>query len=252
MIKIFYKSSICSLCLIGGLLSLILVVSAGAETSPKTGESTSKPLASEKIEKTEKSEKIDSKSILARIRQQYRKELAYSGRFTQKTTYSDSNEITLSMGLIWIQGPDKMRWEYQIPEKQLLISDGKTLWYYTPDLNQVMTGSVKDIKEARIIVNLLSELKAQPDKFKLVVTKKSDRIEINLTPLAGDQAPPFQDLKMTFSASSYELAETRMVDLFANKIVITYKWQSGPEKTLPLSHFTFVPPVGCDIMPLGQ
>ncbi|MCD6293263.1 MAG: outer membrane lipoprotein chaperone LolA [Deltaproteobacteria bacterium] len=205
-----------------------------------------------KIEESKAVEKIDTKEILARIRAQYRKEQAFSGSFTQTTTYGDSNDTTLSTGLIWIQGPDKMRWEYQVPEKQLLVSDGKTLWYHTPDLNQVMVGSVKDIKEARIIVNLLSEIKEELKGLNLLVTKSNKQITVVLSPLANDQAPPFQNLEMIFSESSLALIETRMVDLFANKIVITYRWKSGPDKALPRSHFTFILPAGCDVMPLGQ
>ncbi|MEA3348586.1 MAG: hypothetical protein U9Q39_05935, partial [Pseudomonadota bacterium] len=125
-------------------------------------------------------------------------------------------------------------------------------WYHTPDLNQVMTGSVEDIREARIIINLLSELKEQLKGFNLVVSKDNQQIAVALTPLADDQTPPFQSLKMIFSQTSLALIETRMVDLFANEIVITYKWKSGPDKALSLSHFTFIPPAGCDIMPLGQ
>ncbi len=246
--RLIFQPSIC----VVGLASLLLVSSVGAEPVAEKSLSATETAIPAKTAAVKKAEKIDSEKILAGIRQQYRKEQAFNGRFTQKTTYTDTNESTLSMGLIWIQGPDKMRWEYQIPEKQLLVSDGKTLWYYTPDLNQVMTGSVKEIKEARIIINLLSELKAQPEKFDLVITQKEERVTVELSPLAGDQAPPFQNLKMIFSASAYALIETQMVDLFANKIVITYKWQSGPDKALPLSHFTFVPPAGCDIMPLGQ
>ena len=235
-----------------GLGSLLLVSSVMAEPVEQSSLPDTKTPVPVKIEAVEKAEKIDTEKILARIRQQYRKEQAFSGRFTQQTTYTDSNETTLSMGLIWIQGPDKMRWEYQMPEKQLLVSNGKTLWYHTPDLNQVMTGSVKDIKEARILINLLAELKEQQERFRLAVSEKNEQIVVDLLPLADDQAPPFQSLKMIFSASSLALIETRMVDLFANKIVITYKWKSGPDQALPLSHFIFVPPAGCDIMPLGQ
>ncbi len=246
MIKKICRSIFRSSSRVVGLSFLMLVSSVMAEPVQKSSDPAAELATPTKVEK------VDTEKILARIRQQFRKEQAWSGRFTQKTTYTDSNETTLSLGLIWIQGPDKMRWEYQIPEKQLLVSDGETLWYHTPELNQVMTGSVKEIKEARIIINLLSELKVQPKRFHLVVSKKNERIVVELTPLAEDQAPPFQNLKMIFSELSLSLVETQMVDLFENKIVITYKWKSGPDQALPASHFTFVPPAGCDIMPLGQ
>ena len=200
-----------------GLGSLLLVSSVMAEPMKKSDLSeTQKPVPA-KVEAVKAVEKIDTKKILDRIREQYRKEQAFSGRFTQQTTYTDTNETTLSMGLIWIQGPDKMRWEYQLPEKQLLVSDGQTLWYHTPDLNRVMTGSVKDIKEARIIINLLSELKEQLKGFNLVVSRKNQQIAVALSPLAEDQAPPFQSLEMIFSESSMAHIDTPMVYIFYKK-----------------------------------
>jgi outer membrane lipoprotein carrier protein len=196
--------------------------------------------------------KSEQEKILSRIRQKYSLKDAYAGSFTQKTTYTDSDETTLSTGRIWIQGPDKMRWEYQLPEKQLLVSDGQTLWYYTPDLNQVMVGKIKDIKEARVIVNLLAKLKAEPKNLKLHLSREDNLITVVLLPLDGDKAPAFQNLKIIFAADTLMLLETRMEDLFANKIVISYKWKSGPDPILPAAHFSFIPPAGCDVMPLGQ
>jgi len=201
---------------------------------------------------TEVMKKSEKEKILSRIRQKYSLKEAYVGSFTQKTTYTDSNETTLSTGRIWIQGPDKMRWEYQLPEKQLLVSDGQTLWYYTPDLNQVMVGKIKDIKEARVIVNLLAKLKSEPKNLRLELSRSGNRITVVLLPQNTDKSPAFQNLKIIFAADTLMLQETQMEDLFANKIVITYKWQSGPDPVLPAAHFNFIPPTGCDVMPLGQ
>jgi len=35
-------------------------------------------------------------------------------------------------------------WNYQVPNKQQVVSDGKTLWVYLPDNNQVMVSAVND------------------------------------------------------------------------------------------------------------
>jgi len=196
--------------------------------------------------------KSEQEKILSRIRQKYSLEEAYVGSFTQKTTYTDSNETTLSAGLIWIQGPDKMRWEYQSPEKQILVSDGITIWYYTPDLNQVMVGRVDDIKEARVLVNLMAKLRLKQEGFHLSLSRGNGLITVELTPASTDKAPPFQSMAMVFSATDYTLQETRMEDLFANKIVITYTWESASHPALPGVKFSFTPPAGCDVMPLGR
>jgi outer membrane lipoprotein carrier protein len=231
------------------ILLFVLASPALAEVLKKTDSSGNEKSAVVEAAVMKKSEQ---EKILSRIRQKYSLKDAYAGSFTQKTTYTDSNETTLSTGQIWIQGPDKMRWEYQLPEKQLLVSDGQTLWYYTPDLNQVMVGKIKDIKEARVIVNLLAKLKAEPKNLKLHLSREDNLITVVLLPLDGDKAPAFQNLKIIFAADTLMLLETRMEDLFANKIVISYKWKSGPDPILPAAHFSFIPPAGCDVMRLGQ
>ncbi len=194
----------------------------------------------------------EQKKILASIRRKYSRKEAFSGSFSQKTIYADSNETTLSSGRIWLKAPDKMRWEYQSPEKQILVSDGKTVWYYTPDLNQVMIGKVDDIREARVLINLMAKIQLEQKGFHIDLSRDQDRVVVTLTPPTGDQAPPFQSMAMIFSASDHSLQETRLEDLFANKIVITYSWESASHPALPGVEFTFTPPAGCDIMPLGR
>jgi len=197
-------------------------------------------------------QKSDQEKILGLIRQKYSRKQAFAGRFTQKTIYADSNEITSSLGRLWIKGPDKMRWEYRSPEKQILVSDGTTIWYYTPDLNQVMVGRVNDIKEARVLVNLMAKLQLKQKGFHLDLSRDSGLITVELTPSSDDKAPPFQSMAMVFSATDYSLQETRMEDLFANKIVITYTWEGASHPALPGVEFSFTPPAGCDVMPLGR
>ncbi len=243
------KKSLCCFLTLFLMLSLFCA-SPLLAVSPKTN----KPAAEKKLDanKTQALSRSEQKKILALIRQKYSRKVVFSGRFTQKTIYADSNETTLSLGLIWIKGPDKMRWEYQSPEKQILVSDGKTVWYYTPDLNQVMIGKVNDIREARVLLDLMAKLKLEQKGFRLNLSRDRDLVVVTLTPLSGDQAPPFQSMAMVFSASDYSLVETRMEDLFANKIVITYNWESSSHPDLPGVDFSFTPPAGCDIMPLGR
>ncbi len=189
---------------------------------------------------------------LARIREKFRRPELMQGHFTQTTVFADSTDTMVASGRIWLQGPDKMRWEYAEPEKQILVSNGRSIWYYTPDLNQVMTGSVKDMKEARIIVNLLSRLNGQVEGFDLEVSRGKQRLKLVLVPKKGVEAPPFERLEIYFSEPDLNLTETRLVDLFANRIAITYRWDGPLTRPRPQAFFMFVPPKGCDVMPLGQ
>lgn len=66
------------------------------------------------------------------------------GEFTQ-TVVSRSGKNQVSSGRVAIQRPGKFRWNYRKPYEQLIVGDGKDVWLYDPDLNQV---TVKQIDKA--------------------------------------------------------------------------------------------------------
>jgi outer membrane lipoprotein carrier protein len=236
--------------IVAGLL--VLLVGMAGFRLPAVGAASAPASAPQPTTKNTPTVKSDAETkLLAAIRDYYRKPQLLSGRFTQTTTFADSSETQVASGQIWLQGPDKMRWQYLEPEKQLLVSDGITIWYYTPDLNQVMTGAVKDIREARIIVRLLSEIRPELEGLDLVLARRGEKLVLSLSPKKG-AAAPFEKMEMIFAADNLNLSETRMLDLFGNRIVITYHWEGKAGKPWPRARFRFVPPKGCDIMPLGQ
>jgi outer membrane lipoprotein carrier protein len=240
-----------------GLLALIMLLlfsgslfAAGKQSMTKSPVADQrKPFAKAAVSQMSKGQQD---VILKRIREKFRRPEAWRGYFTQTTIYADSNETAVTSGEILIQGPDKMRWEYEEPEKQLLVSNGRTVWYYTPDLNQVMTGAVKDIREARIIISLLAEIDRQIEGFNLTVEEHEKQVAVTLRPKTGTESPPFESLRMVFARPTLNLLTTELVDLFANRITIAYRWTSGHDPALPRARFMLVPPAGCDVMPLGQ
>lgn len=47
--------------------------------------------------------------------------------------YSESGRLTRSeAGVAYFRRPGKMRWEYESPEKNLFVVDGKFAWFYVP------------------------------------------------------------------------------------------------------------------------
>ena len=62
-----------------------------------------------------------------------------SGRanFTQVVTSPDGKKTRKSTGTLEFQRPDKFRFAYAGPTEQLIVGDGKQVWLYDTDLNQV-------------------------------------------------------------------------------------------------------------------
>ena len=59
------------------------------------------------------------------------------GTFVQTVEGRNGKKPVQSAGDFAFERPGKFRWIYQKPFAQTMISDGKTLWSYEPDLNQL-------------------------------------------------------------------------------------------------------------------
>ncbi|NIQ96491.1 MAG: outer membrane lipoprotein carrier protein LolA, partial [Desulfuromonadales bacterium] len=43
----------------------------------------------------------------------------------------------------------KFRWEYEHPTRQEIVSDGRTMWVYIPENNQVIESDISEVSRAR-------------------------------------------------------------------------------------------------------
>jgi len=60
-----------------------------------------------------------------------------SGQFTQIISSEQNTKIQSSTGEFWISKPSEFRWHYTTPYIQKIISNGKKVWVYDEDLEQV-------------------------------------------------------------------------------------------------------------------
>src|SRR5262245_24545990 len=57
--------------------------------------------------------------------------------FRQSAHNKTLNQTTEARGTLFLKKPGRLRWEYQTPTPQEIVSDGTKLWIYTPELKQV-------------------------------------------------------------------------------------------------------------------
>jgi outer membrane lipoprotein carrier protein len=62
---------------------------------------------------------------------------AFSADFAQTVISPDGTVLMKGKGSLDIQRPNLFRWNTVSPQANLLVSDGKTLWYYNPFVEQV-------------------------------------------------------------------------------------------------------------------
>ncbi|TWQ60431.1 outer membrane lipoprotein chaperone LolA, partial [Xanthomonas vasicola] len=59
------------------------------------------------------------------------------GQFSQRVTDANGKVKENSSGRVALATPRQFRWEYAKPYKQLIVADGKKVWVFDPDLEQV-------------------------------------------------------------------------------------------------------------------
>lgn len=84
---------------------------------------------------------ICSFSVSATPKEELSKRLAlndgFSADFSQQVFSPEGEMLIQGKGKVEIARPSLFRWETTEPDENLLISDGKTLWYYSPFIEQV-------------------------------------------------------------------------------------------------------------------
>jgi len=95
-------------------------------------------------------------NLLKLIQSRYRSILSFSGKFEQKSYNSDS-EIAprKAEGTVSYKRPGKMRWNYNIPEEQLIVTNGETLWLFDSLLENVTVQKLEKIADGTALTFLL-------------------------------------------------------------------------------------------------
>jgi outer membrane lipoprotein carrier protein len=83
------------------------------------------------------SSKPDLKTMIRRLQEHYRGTNSFSAKFKERIA-SAGGVRRERQGTIAYRKPGALRWEFGPPQNETIVSDGKTLYDYEPDLNQVV------------------------------------------------------------------------------------------------------------------
>ena len=74
---------------------------------------------------------------VAALEQAQRRVTDLKAPFQQSAHNKMLNQTIDARGTLYLKKPGRLRWEYQTPTPQEIVSDGTRLWIYTPELKQV-------------------------------------------------------------------------------------------------------------------
>lgn len=108
----------------------------------------------------------------------------FAAEFLQESTIRSMEITDFAAGRLYVRHPGMMRWEYEKPERQVIITDGKTLWIHRPQDNLVMTGSAPAFFRDGKGASFLSDISLVRRKFDITLGQAEGEYlyELKLTP----------------------------------------------------------------------
>ncbi len=180
---------------------------------------------------------------IAQLRQFVAATRSATGTFKQTVHAASGRQPQQASGRFAFQRPGKFRWEYEQPYPQLLVSDGKTLWSWDPDLNQATVNKL-DAALGNTPAAILSGGGMVEDNFQLTEAGASDGLSwVQAIPLQPDSS--FESMRMGFSGGMLQRMELR--DNFGQMTQIIFSGVAA-DVTLDAKTFRFDMPAGADVI----
>ena len=174
------------------------------------------------------------------------------GDFTQSALNKSLNQTIDARGTVYLKKGGKLRWEYAEPTKQEIVSDGKTIWIYTPQLNQVNTGPAPEALAgpAGSFLSGLGKLREHFSVRFLTPAQPLDadgNVVLDLTP--KQPQPTLARLVLALDGKTYQVRKAVVYDQFENTVTMRFT-RVAVNSGLPDKLFAFTPPPGAATVPL--
>jgi len=170
----------------------------------------------------------------------------WSADFKQTIDDGNGKVVRSAAGNLYLQKPGKFRWDYSEPSEQLILADGKQIWFYDKDLQQANVRNM-DASLANTPAVLLSGGGSLSSQFDVTALPPSDGLEwYQLIPKHPDT--DFQLVRIGFRNG--DLASMFLADKLNQVTQLTF---SNPRRNAKFAAdlFTFVPPPGVDVIGRG-
>jgi outer membrane lipoprotein carrier protein len=191
--------------------------------------------------------------VIARVESRYAALDDLRASFTQTAFNKSLNQTIPAEGVVYLKKGGKMRWEYTAPTAQQIVSDGKSLWIYTPELNQVNVGEAPKAL-AGPAGSFLAGLGRLREHFTVRFVNPAQprsadgNWALDLRPRAPQ--PGLSRLVVEVDPRADLVRSATVYDQFGNTVTIRFT-KIAENTGLPDRLFAFVPPKGASLVPLG-
>ncbi len=183
-----------------------------------------------------------TKDARQQLNQFFTKVNSLQGSFNQQVYSKKGKVIQQASGTLSLSRPGRFRWVYTSPDPQTIVADGKNIWIYDEDLEQV---TIKPMKQAMASAPIALLTRKQIPDAQFIVTPNEASGGLNwfdLTP--RNKSEDFKLIQLGLNKSG--IRQMVMHDQLGQKTVI----QLNVKSNVPIkgNTFHFQPPAGVDVI----
>ena len=183
-------------------------------------------------------------TTIAGLQRHYRETDSFSATFKEEIAPVGSPKRTRS-GTMYFRKPGRMRWEFDGPSKELIVSNGTDLYNYDPELNQVVEAPLSQALRSPGATEFLLGVGDVTKDFtpSLIKDKDSDGlIHVKLVPKS-----PGNTVELGLEPQTCDIRTIRVIDQLGDVTDLKLN-DLERDKVISDAMFQFSPPAGADIV----
>jgi outer membrane lipoprotein carrier protein len=190
----------------------------------------------------------DPATTVTKLQQRYDATHAFRAEFKQEMRVASLGVSDQSDGTVAFKKPGKMRWDFQTPHAQQIISDGNLLWIYQPEDRQVLKVPFKGAFVSTTPVSFLLGVGRITDEFRPGPDPRgcsATRLYVGL--IAKNAAEDLGALAFGVDRATFDIVEAAVTDPMGNVTTLTFS-NIARNVDIPDDSFKFEPPAGVDVI----
>lgn len=184
----------------------------------------------------------DSKDV-ARLTQLLETSKTLTARFSQLTLDGSGTQLQETAGQMALQRPGLFNWHTDAPQEQLMVSDGKKVSLWDPDLEQVTIKTLDQRLTQTPALLLSGDVSKISESFDITAKEAGGVIDFTLKPKTKDTL--FDSLRLSFRNGV--INDMQLIDSVGQRTNILFTGVKANE-VIPASKFQFQIPKGADVI----